>query len=138
MISFRWTEAKSVFVPELDAEHRNVHDLAREVHTAIISGVPAARFMPKLRCLLAAAEDHFSHEEQLMKAARYSLIKWHTRQHDTVRRRAAVCLQRIEARDSQAAEELLGFLSVWLNAHMAVADRMMAAVLRAKSWSSAA
>jgi hemerythrin len=138
MLSFRWTQAKSVFVPELDAEHRNVHDLAREVHSSITAGVATELLMPRLRTLLSAAEDHFAHEERLMKAARYSLIKWHTRQHDTVRSRAGACIQRIEDGDPQAAEELLTFLSGWLHDHMAVADRMMAAVLRAKSWSRAA
>jgi len=133
MRPFHWTQAKSVFVPELDAEHRNLHDLAADLQAGISDGAPPPIQLPRLRALLAAAEDHFSHEERMMRGAHYRLLKWHKTQHDTIRTRGAACLNRVESGDTQAAAELIEFLARWLHDHMAVADRMMAAALRANA-----
>ena len=133
MRPFHWTQAKSVFVPELDAEHRNLPDLAGELQASISDGAPTSVYLPGLRALVAAAEDHFSHEERMMRSAHYRLLKWHKSQHDTVRTRGAACLDRIENGDTQAAGELVEFLGRWLHDHLAVADRMMAAALRANA-----
>jgi hemerythrin len=130
---FHWTRAKSVFVPELDAEHRNLYQIAEEAHKALLAGAPLGVTTPQIRALLAAAEDHFAHEERLMREARYPLLKWHSGQHDTVRKHAAELLPLIEAEDPTASTELLEFVGLWLKEHTAVADRMMSAALRAYS-----
>ena len=128
---FHWTQAKSIFVSELDAEHRNLYQLAEEVRAAVAAGALPADFTPTVRALLAAAEEHFLHEERMMQRAHYPLLKWHKRQHDTVRARASEFLTRIEAGEAEAATSMLDFLADWLHDHMAVTDRMMAAALRA-------
>ncbi len=128
---FHWTRAKSVFVAELDAEHRNVYQIGEDIHKAWSAGAPSGALLPSVRAFLAASEDHFTHEERMMRAARYPLLNWHTRQHDAARHAAGPLLARIEAGDRDAVEELLNYFSGWLKDHMAVADRMMAATLRA-------
>ena len=128
---FHWTQAKSIFVSELDAEHRNLYKLSDEVRAAVAAGALPADYTPTVRALLAAAEEHYLHEERMMQRAHYPLLKWHKRQHDTARARAAAFLARTEAGDAEAAGQLLDFLFDWLQDHMAVADRMMAAALRA-------
>ncbi len=138
MRSFHWTIGKSVFVPELDAEHRNLYELAAEVQASVDAGAPPPVYTPGVRTLLASAADHFAHEERLMRRAHYPLLKWHTSQHDAVRTRAAACLKLLEAGDAEAGGELLEFLSRWLGDHLAVADRMMAAALRAHARQRAA
>ena len=94
--------------------------------------------LPSVRALLAAAEDHFAHEELLMQAARYPLLNWHRRQHETARNAARPLVARIEAGDRQAVKALLELLAGWMKDHLAVADRMMAAALRAYARAGAA
>jgi hemerythrin len=127
---FHWTRAKSVFMPEFDAEHRNLYQIADGLHKAMSAGASPDALVPSVRALVDAAEDHFAHEERSMRAAHYPLLSWHKRQHDTARNSAKRLLARIEAGEPQAAVELLEFLAAWLKDHMAVPDRMMAAFLR--------
>jgi hemerythrin len=130
MSLFKWTNAHSVFLPEVDAEHRAIYRLGDELHKALLAGAGSAQLKPILANLLDSAELHFRHEERLMRAVHYTSFAWHKRQHDAARKRAKAAAKRIEAGDSAAAGELLEFLSVWLRDHMAVADRMMGARLR--------
>lgn len=127
---FHWTRAKSVFMAEFDAEHRNLYLLADEIHQAVSKGAPPSVTTPSVRALLAAAEDHFGHEERMMRAARYPLLDWHAKQHQAARNRAEAWMDHVE-KDPEATTELLEFLAFWLKDHMAVADRMMSAALRA-------
>jgi hemerythrin-like metal-binding protein len=128
---FHWTRAKSVYIAELDAEHRNLYQIGEELHKACSAGADCDVLLPSVRALLAAAEDHFTHEERMMHAARYALLDWHMQQHGAARNCAKALRARVEAGDREAVEELLEFFSEWLKNHTSVADRMMAAALRA-------
>ena len=138
MQQFRWTRAKSVFVPEFDAEHRNLYQIADGLHKASSAGATPDTLVPAVRALLDAAEDHFAHEERMMRAARYPLLDWHKRQHDTARKAVTARLARMEAGDALAPQELLDFLAEWLKDHLAVTDRMMSATIRAYTRAHAA
>jgi len=130
MSLFKWSSALSVYLPEIDAEHRAIYRLGDELHKALLAGAGPAQLKPILVNLLQAAEQHFRHEERLMRAIHYDACAWHKRQHDAARKRAKALAKRIAAGDSAAAGELLEFLSDWIRDHMAVADRMMGARLR--------
>ena len=130
MSLFKWSSAHSVYLPEIDAEHRAIYRLGDELHKALLAGGGPAQLNPILENLLESAERHFRHEESLMRAMHYTALGWHKRQHDAARKRAKALAKRIAGGDAAAAEELLQFLSVWLRDHMAVADRMMGAYLR--------
>lgn len=130
MSLFKWSSAHSVYLPELDAEHRAIYRLGDELHKALLAGAETAQLQPIMVSLWESAEQHFRHEERLMRAVHYSAFAWHKRQHDAARKRAKALAKRIEGGDSAAAEDLLQFLSDWLRDHMAVADRMMSAFLR--------
>jgi hemerythrin len=128
---FQWGKQYDVFSPQLDAEHREVFRLGGDLHKAVTSKAPKARVNELLRALIGKAEDHFSHEERLMREMRYQAYDWHKGQHDGVRRRVKAFVRRIEAGDGGAAEELLQYLASWMRDHTAVTDRMMSARLRA-------
>lgn len=130
MRPFKWSRKNEMYVPELDAEHRNLFRLADELHVAVTAGVPAGRARMILDELVADTEEHFQHEEQLMRAAAYSSYEWHKQQHDTLRKRARDLTARFEAGEYQCGEMLLEYLAVWLQEHTAVADRMLGASLR--------
>ena len=66
----------------------------------------------------------------MMTETEYPSILWHTGQHNTLRKRCAELLERIEAGDTKAPHELVRFIANWLKDHTGLADRMMGAHLR--------
>ena len=130
MSLFKWSGAYSVYLPEIDAEHRAIYRLGDELHRALLAGAKMAQVKPILANLLESEEQHFRHEERLLRAIHYSGFAWHKRQHDAARKRTKALAKRLEAGEMAAAGELLEFLSGWLRDHLSVADRMMGARLR--------
>ncbi len=130
MSLFQWSSACSVYLPEIDAEHREIFRLGDELHKALLAGAALPQLKPILANLLEAEEQHFRHEERLMRAMRYDALAWHKRQHDAARKKSRELVKRIEAGDTAAAGELLRYLSDWLRDHLSVPDRMMGAYLR--------
>lgn len=130
MAAFKWNESHAIHLPEVDAEHRNLFHLAADLKNALGKGAPATDIEEKLRALFAEVEDHFTHEERMMRSARYALFAWHKGQHDTLRTGAKQFAKRIRAGEMAAGTEFLEFLARWLRDHMAVADNMMGAAIR--------
>jgi hemerythrin-like metal-binding protein len=130
MSLFKWSNAYSVYLPEIDAEHREIYRLGNELHKALLAGAAREQLKPVLANLLEAEEQHFRHEERLMRAMRYEALAWHKRQHDAARKKSRELVKRIESGDTAAAGELLQYLSDWLGDHISVPDRMMGAYLR--------
>ena len=130
MSLFKWSSAYSVYLPEIDAEHREIYRLAGDFHKALLSGADAEKLHAMLTNLLEAEEQHFRHEERLMKAMHYMGAEWHKKQHDAARKKSRELARRMAQGDAAASIDLLKFLSQWLNDHIGVADRMMGASLR--------
>lgn len=130
MRHFKWSRANEVFLARIDAEHRDMFRIAEALQQAIAGKAAAAGVKERLYGLIAHAEEHFSHEEWLMQSVKYSSYGWHKQQHDTARRRLELFAPRIESGDSGAAGLLMEFLEGWLQDHINLADRMMAAYVR--------
>jgi hemerythrin len=130
MARFKWTSVHSVYLPEIDAEHRALFSLGDELQKGLEKGKELSALRPILVNLIATTEAHFKHEERIMKAAHYTSYAWHKKQHDAVRWRVRRLVKRIDAGEPVAAEELLEFLAEWLKTHTQVADRMMGAYIR--------
>src|SRR5690349_24934545 len=127
---FKWARKNEVFVPELDAEHRNLFRITEELRSAVEAEAPDERVRALFDALTADTEEHFRHEERLMRLAAYSAYQWHKGQHDTLRKRARVLAAQWQSGDREAPGMLVAFLSAWLQEHTAVADRMLGATLR--------
>jgi hemerythrin-like metal-binding protein len=126
---FHWTKQYAVYVPEIDAEHRAIFTMGAELERAAAVHAPKARLQKVFRALVADTADHFTHEERLMREARYEAFHWHKKQHDGVRHRLKAYAKRIEANDREAPAEL-HYLAHWLHDHTALTDRILGARLR--------
>jgi len=127
---FHWSKQFAVYLPEIDAEHRAIFVAAAELERAVAARSPQARVREIVRAVIAHTEDHFTHEERLMRAARYDAFEWHKTQHDGVRRRLKEFAKRMDSADRTAPGELLEYLAHWLHDHTQLTDRMMGARLR--------
>ena len=127
---FKWAKSNAVFVPDIDDEHRAIFHATAELQQALRSSAPLFQVQEILHRLIASAEDHFAHEEKLMRGARYLSFDWHKQQHDTARKRLRLYVPLIEQGEVEAGTELVEFLTHWLHDHTRVTDRMMGAFLR--------
>ena len=130
MQPFKWSKRHAVFIPEIDAQHKDMFRLADQLRQAVAGRAPADRTRAVLREFMTRGEDHFAHEERLMRSTQYPGSAWHKRQHDTARKRLKEFAPRIQGGEGQAALLLLEFLSGWLRDHIRLADCMMAAHVR--------
>jgi len=119
----------TIFIPEIDAEHRTIFRLVDELATVLDSRASRGR-SELLESLVSQMQLHFAHEERLMRATRYNALAWHKGQHDGTRRQVKRFIKRIDQGDREAGAEMLQFLTHWLQSHVPVTDRMMAAYLR--------
>jgi hemerythrin len=130
MRHFKWTKAHATFLPEVDAEHRNLFRMAEELHHAVQAGQDTVRVRALMQSLMASIEEHFAHEERLMQAANCESYEWHRQQHDTLRKKAKGFFERFETGDVQALDAFVTFMARWFKDHMGLSDRMMGAQLR--------
>jgi|ERR1017187_5381530 hemerythrin len=114
----------AVFISDIDAEHRTLFRLVEELRTARRTRGEV------LQSLVSHMQDHFAHEESLMRVSRYDAFEWHKHQHDGARRQVKQFVKRIEQGDRRATTEMLAYVASWLESHVPVTDRMMAAYLR--------
>src|SRR2546430_11748242 len=105
---FKWSRAHSVYLPEIDAEHRAIFRLGEELHAGLAAGRDLPSLRPVLVNLIASTEAHFKHEERIMHAAHYASLAWHKKQHDAVRWRVRRLKKRIDAGQPGAAWGPLG------------------------------
>jgi hemerythrin len=130
MQHFKWTKAHSIFLPEVDAEHRTLFRMAEELHQAVQGGQDAANVQALMQALVSSIEEHFAHEERLMQAANCESYEWHRQQHDTLRKKAKLFVSQFEAGGARAPAEFVMYMARWFKDHMALTDRMMGAEVR--------
>ncbi len=127
---FKWTKLHAAFVPEIDAEHRTLFRLGDELQEAIVASAGKERVNSIVESLITTFEEHFAHEERLMRTSRYTIYAWHKQQHDGARRRMKEYEKVVLAGNDRAALEMAEYLSNWVKDHVALADRMFGAHLR--------
>jgi len=130
MGQFQWSPEHEVFIAQLDAEHRDLFEIAGGFEQALERHAPPAESQDYLRSLVEHLQDHLSHEEWLMQSVEYPSYSWHKQQHETARRRLKLFVPLVESGDAEATAVFLEFLSGWLHDHTSVTDRMMAAYVR--------
>src|SRR5271157_4713764 len=130
MRSLKWSTSHAVFVPEIDDEHKQIFEAVSTLQTALASRGPVSELRKLTKRLVSYIVEHFAHEERLMGAARYDLIRWHKLKHDAARRRVGQFVGQLERGDTKAGLELVKYLTSWLQEHTRVADRMLGAFLR--------
>jgi hemerythrin len=128
--SFEWSEDHSVFIPELDEQHKELLEVSQELRTAVLTGESADRLEFLAGRMATRLAAHFRCEESLMRSSRYTAIDWHERQHQAARMKLANLWDAIRGRGAESIFTALDELADWHRDHVTVADRMLAAHLR--------
>ncbi len=127
---FKWTKLHAAFVPEIDAEHENLFRAGNDLQQAIEAGADAELVNSIVQSIITICENHFSHEERLMRTSHYPIYAWHKKQHDGARRRLREFESALGDKRGAAARDLMEYLAGWLKDHAGLTDRMFAAYFR--------
>lgn len=119
-----------MFVTEIDDEHKEIFAAVADLRHALSRHDPSVDTRQLTQHLTVCIVDHFAHEERLMRAARYTSLRWHKLQHDNARRRVERFVGELQNGDANAGLALVEYLTAWLRDHTRLADRMMGAFLR--------
>lgn len=118
MSGFTWTEAMSVGVPALDADHRC---LVRIIH--LLDDADSGDVKRAIGIVMDALDVycryHFAREERIMQACGFPALAFHRREHQGFFR----TIESLAAGKVGAdAHELLEYLKAWLLHHVLIQD----------------
>ncbi len=122
-MAFHWTEALSIGVAEIDAQHRELFARVERLVEASLRG-DAGRVVPLLAFLREYAAVHFEAEERLMRDRRYPGYRLHRAHHEQF----AAGLRALEAElaatgpTAGLAERVDREVADWLRDHVYLVD----------------
>ena len=124
MQRFEWTDELSVGIPRLDAEHRQILQLLRDLR-ACAYGEDTAKLLPRVADELTRyAEGHLRREELLLGLWKYPRFEEHRAEHDHYRARVETLLNQLARRD--IGVRVTNFLCAWWREHILTSDQAYA------------
>jgi hemerythrin len=122
MSTLVWSEAMSVGVPALDADHRCLVRIISLLHDA--EDEEARRTVETvLETLVVYCRYHFAREEQVMARCGFPALTFHRAEHEEFTRMVARLREKHGgAVDAAMARELLDCLTAWLRHHILIQD----------------
>jgi hemerythrin-like metal-binding protein len=118
-----WTNAMSVGVDILDADHIIIASLINHIDDAKQSGTDERAVGRILRVLIEHAFQHFAREEEMLEAHGYPRLEEHKREHRLVEEQLQE-LHDAYARtpDPELSREIMEVLHFWLAQHIIKVD----------------
>ena len=121
---FEWTEAHSVGVPLMDAQHKELAGLINRIGEDLKAGHDAERLHESFAKLVAAARAHFAAEEQLMSDAGLGpAAERHKQEH---RRLIEELEGQADAIEGRSMSLTMRYLNFWLLHHIETTDEPQA------------
>jgi len=133
MKTISWSDDLSVGVHVIDADHKFLIDLIKQVNQEVAAPGSAKRIGGLLNALYEYTDFHFIREEALMKACAYPGLADHRKVHEKL------CARMEEIRDQHASApseamsgEIQTFLNEWLTKHIMGHDKNYAPSMAGK------
>lgn len=123
MALFTWSNEYSVKIQSIDRQHQKLIDMVNELHEAMRAG-KGSLLAPEIVGRLATyAQEHFAHEEEMMKLAKYPDFTTHRAEHDKLVGEVAKLARGIGQGSTVLTMDLQEFLCNWLKTHIAQCDK---------------
>lgn len=132
MASLDWDDSLATGDATIDAQHREISELTRQLAALVEEGAGRAATQEVLSGLMRYVLTHFTDEEALMKRVGYPLLDRQRVQHEEYRTTAA----RLAAGfiDGQvSARTVLDYMLAWWNDHICGEDLEMARWIRERA-----
>jgi hemerythrin len=130
---FEWNNSYSVQIGSIDAQHRVLFGIAKELQTAMSAGQGRAVIGRILDRLLQYTAVHFSHEERLMKMHAYPAFEQHKTEHEALQQKVAEFQAEFAAGRATVTVQVLTFLKKWLESHIQGSDQQYAPYLKSRA-----
>ena len=121
--AFQWNESYSVKVHAMDAQHKRLFDIIRELYTAMHSGKGKDVAGGVIRNLIDYTVNHFAAEEKLMKENGYPSFAAHCAKHRDLEATVVAFKKDFDKGSKTVTPELMKFLQSWLTTHILTIDQ---------------
>lgn len=118
-----WTDACSVAVQEIDAQHQALFGLAAHLARAIGEGQCGRVLLPTFDKLAVYTVEHFQTEERYMEQFSFPELGEHRAEHERFVRKVGYFRRSLAIGKPGVAHEVLDFLAHWLVHHIQDVDR---------------
>ena len=122
VIMFEWKSEYAVNIGSIDAQHRNLFAMGRELYAAMSAGQGKSVLARILDRLVQYTTVHFAHEERLMQLHNYPGFAKHKAEHDALVKQVVAFQIEFNAGRAALAVPLLQFLKGWLENHIKGTD----------------
>ena len=129
MPEIQWDNHYRLGVPEMDAEHEKLINLASNLREAFYQNKGDETVGKILEDLLHFTLTHFHNEECLMKASEFPGYSRHKKEHEVLAERVLKLRQVHESGEGDICVEVLEFIHDWLIHHFQESDRKYAIFL---------
>jgi len=126
MALFTWNAKYALGVPQIDAEHQRLFEIANQLHEAMRAGSTAAVERQSLAALISYTKTHFKHEEDLMIRHKYVDYPKHKVEHDTFTSKVVELQREHQAGRVALSLEIMRFVKDWLAHHICEVDHRVA------------
>jgi len=133
MIFLSWRENYRVGIQLIDTEHEYLFKLINEFHDKYTSGDTHRQLLLVLNRLVAYAEEHFRHEEALMREVAYPRVARQQEMHENLYASIFTLNEKLSQDGAKADAETLRFLKSWIVEHILNEDVDIGEFLRRKS-----
>jgi hemerythrin-like metal-binding protein len=130
MALMTWEESMSIGVPEVDAQHQRLFDMANEVAAVLEQGFDRQAVDQALRALCDYAVEHFAAEEALMDPEGYPEYDRHLNEHLNCTTKALDFLEAFSEEKEVDMAEFLQFVAFWIRDHVLNMDQTLGAYLK--------
>jgi len=121
-----WSDALSVGIEEIDAQHMVLVGLVNEMHDAIHNRHGSEVVESILKRLTEYTRIHFAVEESLMRILGYPGYEPHKAEHEALLKNIQGLKDKVESNKTAIGFELMHFLRVWLTKHIMQSDQRYA------------
>lgn len=130
MARIEWDPALGTGDDQVDAERRALYELVAEMDRRVTAGDTSELVDESLLRVLAYAQEHFGHEEELMARVGYPDLERHQQLHREFAAEAErLSIERL-AGVHFSASGLTEFMHGWLNNHVSTEDRQIGMFIR--------
>lgn len=124
-MAIEWLDRYSLGDAEIDAQHQTMFALVN----ALLTLTEKSHLAAALANLLRHTQDHFAHEESMMRQTDYPGLQAHVEQHNTLLSKLSHASELI-ANYTLTMANLETFLAAWLLNHMETLDAPLVSHLR--------
>lgn len=123
MALFTWQEIYSVGVEKIDAQHRNLFEIANRFHDACIARVARSRLIEIFGELVDYTASHFADEESMLREMKCPDYERHRDNHAKLVGLVLNYRQKLESGEPESELRAMEFIKTWLNGHILGMDR---------------